>query len=60
MIGNKELQFPGFGRYKSPGAAVPRLNSDKSFVVSEQKDIPEKNKMFRGGAHENPALFIYR
>ena len=35
-------QFPDPGGKKGPGAAVPRLNSDKSFVVSKEKDIPEE------------------
>jgi hypothetical protein len=39
---NNGIAVPGLERNKSPGAAVPRLNSEKSFVVSEQKDIPKK------------------
>jgi hypothetical protein len=35
-------QFPGPGEKRYPGTAIPRLNSDKSFVVSKEKDIPEE------------------
>ena len=39
MIVITEWQFPGSGREKGLGGGVPRLNSDKSFVVSEETDI---------------------
>ena len=55
---NMGMTFPGFGRNKVR-ERLPRLNSDKSFVVSEQKDIPKRNKqMFKGGAYANPAFLI--
>ena len=58
---NLGIAVPGLGREKGPGTAIPRLNSDKSFVVSEQKDIPKRNKqMFKGGADANPAFLFYR
>ena len=45
--------------WQDSGAAVPRLNSDKSFVVSKETDIQQKNKMFKGGAAKLPCLILF-
>ena len=42
MIVITESQFPDPGGIKDPGAAVPRLNSDKSFVVSKEGTSQKK------------------
>lgn len=47
------------GIFNASGTAVSRLNSDKSFVVSKETDIRNKNKMFKGGAARKlPCLIL--
>ena len=42
--------FPRLRALGSFGSGSFTLNSDKSFVVSKETDIRNKNKMFKGGA----------
>ena len=57
---NIGIAAPGPEREIGLGRAIPRLNSDKSFVVSKETDIPKRNKRCSKAGHIKtlPYLFI--
>ena len=53
------MTFPELWALIKLGNGFPRLNSDKSFVVSKQKDIPKRNKRCSKAGHMKTLPFYF-